>query len=148
MKFVVVIAEMRDSIIAKRPNVVEYFDRRLTAVSSGSAVWFAAVDDAGDVLGWVILNRAAAGRDATIEDLWVVESHRRKGVGAALMEEAERLARAAGEPTLRLGVNPTESQPAARLYERLGYNYEGGAAYLDGVYDGFEDWVVDMLKSL
>ncbi|MEY2468382.1 MAG: Acetyltransferase domain [Actinomycetota bacterium] len=111
-------------------------------------MWVAAVDDSGDVLGWVILNRAKDGRDATIEDLWVVESRRQNGVGAALMEEAERIARAAGERTLRLGVNPTESKPAARLYERLGYSYDGGAAYLDGVYDGFEDWVVDMHKSL
>lgn len=48
----------------------------------------------------------------------VLEQHRGRGIGTALMGEAERLARPVGR--LRLGVG-TDNPEARRLYERLGY---------------------------
>lgn len=48
----------------------------------------------------------------------VLEPHRSRGIGAALMRQAERLAWPVGR--LRLGVG-TDNPDARRLYERLGY---------------------------
>jgi ribosomal protein S18 acetylase RimI-like enzyme len=148
LAIVKVATAMRDSVIAKRPNVADYFDRRMAAISSGAAAWFAAIDGSREVIGWVVLNWASGARDASVEDLWVADAHRRRGIGTALMHELERRARESHEATLWLAVNATENEPAARLYERLGFSYDGGPPYLDGVYDGHEDWVVDMHKTL
>jgi hypothetical protein len=45
-----------------------------------------------------------------------------------------------------LAVNPLLNVRARRLYERLGYRDTGHPAYVDGVSDGVEDWVIDMVK--
>jgi hypothetical protein len=37
---------------------------------------------------------------------------------------------------------------ARALYERLGYVATGENSYLDDVYDGDEDWVIDLEKRL
>jgi ribosomal protein S18 acetylase RimI-like enzyme len=55
-----------------------------------------------------------------ITDLLVVPSHRRQGVGAALVEDALGLARAAGLAEVALFVSG-DNLPALRLYERLGF---------------------------
>jgi hypothetical protein len=45
-------------------------------------------------------------------------------------------------------VNPTENVRAKALYERLGYVPTGERSYVDDVYDGHEDWVIDLEKQL
>lgn len=52
----------------------------------------------------------------------VLEAHRGRGIGTALMAEAERRASPAGR--LRLGVG-LDNPAARRLYERLGYRPTG-----------------------
>ena len=47
-----------------------------------------------------------------------------------------------------LAVNQTENPRAVKFYQRLGYKHDGGEKYLDGIYDGMEDWVIDMEKEL
>lgn len=141
-------ATMRDAVVGVRPNVSEYFDRRLELMSEGCAVWFAAVGHRHEILGWVILSWSADGTDAHVVDLFVREDHRRRGIGTALMIEVERRARSGREQKLWLAVNPTANTDAMRLYEHLGFCHDGGPTYLDGVYDGFEDWVIDMRKAL
>lgn len=57
-----------------------------------------------------------------VRNVGVLESHRGRGIGTALMAEAERLAAPAGR--LRLGVG-LDNPAARRLYERLGYRATG-----------------------
>jgi len=57
---------------------------------------------------------------AYVGDLVVAKSARRRGVGVALLEECERIARRAGEKWLRIGAIAANSD-AARIYERYGF---------------------------
>ena len=68
------------------------------------------------------------GLRAWIEDVVVDESVRGQGVGAALTQEAIRLARAAGARTVDLTSRPSR-QSANRLYERLGFHARDTRAY-------------------
>jgi GNAT superfamily N-acetyltransferase len=55
-----------------------------------------------------------------LQDMFVVPARRGRGIGTALVQEAERRAAARGHRTTSLGVS--EFNPdAQRLYERLGY---------------------------
>lgn len=56
---------------------------------------------------------------AYVGDLAVTMSRRGQGVGRALMEECERIARAAGQKWLRLGVLAA-NQTAREFYSRMG----------------------------
>ena len=67
---------------------------------------------------------------ALIADLVVCESHRGRGLGAALLDAAEQLARDAGAPELRIGVL-TGNDSARRLYARRGF-----ASYLETLSKG------------
>jgi ribosomal protein S18 acetylase RimI-like enzyme len=77
---------------------------------------------AGEIIGMLTLVTfpIPTGLRARIEDVVVDESARGQGVGAALTEEAIRLARAAGARTIDLTSRPSR-QSASRLYERLGF---------------------------
>lgn len=64
------------------------------------------------------------------------------------MHFAEDRARRRGIGRIGLAVNPTENVRARALYERLGYVATGERSYVDDVYDGYEDWVIDLEKEL
>jgi ribosomal protein S18 acetylase RimI-like enzyme len=68
------------------------------------------------------------GLRAWIEDVVVDESARGQGVGAALTEEALRIARAAGVRTVDLTSRP-ERAAANRLYQRLGFAQRTSQVY-------------------
>ncbi|MEU0093112.1 GNAT family N-acetyltransferase [Kribbella sp. NPDC006257] len=68
------------------------------------------------------------GLRAWIEDVVVDESARGQGVGAALTEEALRIARAAGVRTVDLTSRP-ERAAANRLYQRLGFVQRSSQVY-------------------
>jgi GNAT superfamily N-acetyltransferase len=57
-----------------------------------------------------------------VSDLAVLESRRGEGIGRALLEECERLARAAGQKWLRLGVI-AGNHSARRFYQRFGLEH-------------------------
>jgi ribosomal protein S18 acetylase RimI-like enzyme len=58
---------------------------------------------------------------ALIADLFVDDRFRRRGVGAQLLREAERLAVSAGAQEIRVGVLDG-NHSAARLYRRAGFS--------------------------
>ncbi|HWG15265.1 MAG TPA: GNAT family N-acetyltransferase [Streptosporangiaceae bacterium] len=68
------------------------------------------------------------GLRAWIEDVVVDAAARGKGAGAALTQEAVRLAEAAGARTVDLTSRPSR-QAANRLYERLGFELRDTKAY-------------------
>lgn len=73
-------------------------------------------------------------RHARLYSIAIAHAARGRGLGAALLQAAEREARARGCDTMRLEVR-TDNAPAIRLYERRGYRrvaresdfYENGA---------------------
>jgi ribosomal protein S18 acetylase RimI-like enzyme len=83
-----------------------------------------------------------------MEDLHTKESERTKGYATKLIDKCEELAREHGFTKIGLAVNPDSNSYARRLYEKLGYKHDGGKSYLDGIYNGVEDWVIDMEKEL
>lgn len=61
-----------------------------------------------------------------IQDLWVFEGHREKGVGTALIRHLERLAGAKGYKKVGIGVGLyTDYGSAQKLYFHLGYAPDG-----------------------
>lgn len=69
-----------------------------------------------------------SGLRARIEDVVVDESARGQGVGAALTEEAVRMARVAGARTVDLTSRPDRGA-ANRLYQRLGFQLRESQVY-------------------
>jgi ribosomal protein S18 acetylase RimI-like enzyme len=88
----------------------------------GSILLAARIFDGGPIIGVATLSlvRAPTGVHGRLEDVIVDESVRGQGVGAALTEEAIRLAREMGANYLTLTSNPRR-EAANRLYQRLGF---------------------------
>lgn len=89
------------------------------------------------IVGRLSLARDPHPASAHVADLgmMVAATHRRRGIGRALLEAAVGWARMAGVAKLELHVFPW-NEPAIRLYERFGFEREGlrRAHYLrDGV---------------
>jgi len=85
------------------------------------------VADAADlVVGRLSIVRDAHPSSAHVADLglMVAASHRRRGIGRALLAAAEEWARGAGVSKLELHVFP-HNAPAMALYEGFGYEREG-----------------------
>jgi ribosomal protein S18 acetylase RimI-like enzyme len=94
----------------------------------GNRLLVARVD--GDIVGalTLVMFPIPTGRRAWIEDVVVDESARGQGVGAALTQEAVRLARADGARTVDLTSRPSR-EAANRLYERLGFRLRDSKVY-------------------
>jgi len=96
---------------------------RLARLLARSDHRFVVAEGDGQLLGWVHVELSESvdvGSLAVIAGLVVDRAHRRQGVGAALMAEAEAWARQQGCPLMRLRSSATRT-PAHRLYEGLGY---------------------------
>jgi ribosomal-protein-alanine N-acetyltransferase len=83
-------------------------------------------DDAGTVVGRLSLVRDPHPSSSHVADLglMVAASHRRRGIGRALLTAAEKWARGAGVSKLELHVFP-HNEAAIALYEGFGYEREG-----------------------
>lgn len=73
------------------------------------------------LMGYRILTDFVHGRHLYIDDLVTDENLRSKGIGAALLAEAEKIARAEGCAGLRLCTG-VENERGRQFYERLGWN--------------------------
>ncbi|OIP98400.1 hypothetical protein AUK40_01665 [Candidatus Wirthbacteria bacterium CG2_30_54_11] len=139
--------QVRSSTTDVRDDLIS---RRLQLQADGSAEYLVLLVDQR-IVGFIVLKwngNVTHPEYPYMEDLFIQEEHRGAGHGTRLISECERLAKERGASMIGLAVNPHENQRAMLLYASLGYRHDGGQEYLDGVYDGKEDWVVDMAKSL
>jgi RimJ/RimL family protein N-acetyltransferase len=83
-------------------------------------------DDDGTVVARLSIARDPHGASRHVADLglMVAASHRRLGIGRALLEQAVAWAEASGVLKLELHVFPW-NEPAIRLYEEFGFEREG-----------------------
>jgi RimJ/RimL family protein N-acetyltransferase len=83
-------------------------------------------EDGARIVGRLSLSRDPhpASRHVADLGLMVAESHRRRGVGRAMLDEAVLWAQAAGVRKLELHVFPW-NEPALGLYEAFGFEREG-----------------------
>ena len=99
-------------------------------------------DDGGAIVGRLSVARDphSASRHVADLGLMVAASHRRRGIGRALLTQAVEWARDAGVRKLELHVFPW-NEPAIRLYEQFGFEREGlrkehyrrGTEYVDAI---------------
>ena len=99
-------------------------------------------EDDGAIVGRLSVARDphSASRHVADLGLMVAASHRRRGIGAALLEQAATWAREAGVSKLELHVFPW-NEPAIKLYEGFGFEREGlrkahyrrGDEYVDAI---------------
>jgi GNAT superfamily N-acetyltransferase len=104
-------------------------EERLELQDAGSATYLIAWEG-----GEPVSEQGAAARCAELEDLFVCEQKRERGVGRALLAAAEGVARAAGARRLGFGVsvaNPS-NEAARRLYESCGYTDSGLGEFMLG----------------
>ena len=149
------IREARESDIEslnkiKNKEMDELFLGRLQLMKDGKGVYLVAEDD-NQVVGHVLLKLYGTSHlpdSPNIEDLAIRVDKRRQGIGSALLNECEKIAKEKGFNSISIAVNPDLNCPAHVMYEKRGYKAIDNKPYLDGVYDGVEDWVIDMTKEL
>lgn len=108
-------------------EVESYWGGVASAVASGAKRVWAALDDAGMVIGSVQLAlelRSNGRHRAEVQKLMVLHAARGRGVGAALMRRLEEEARAAGRSLLFLDTS-IGAAGAEEFYRKLGYTFVG-----------------------
>jgi RimJ/RimL family protein N-acetyltransferase len=110
-----------------------------------NAAVFVAEDD-GLIVGRLSIARDQHPASAHVADLglMVAASHRRRGIGTALLEAAVRWAKSVGVRKLELHVFPWNSGAIA-LYERFGFEREG---YRRAHYRRSDEYVDAVLMAL
>ncbi|MFQ6014485.1 MAG: GNAT family N-acetyltransferase [Anaerolineae bacterium] len=107
-------------------QVGHLFDRLIREPKLNSKL-FVAKDQEGRYVGHIWLGESVdtytGKRRGFIFDLYVVEEHRKQGIGQSLMARAERIGRQRGYTTIGLMVAP-HNRGAISLYEKLGYRTE------------------------
>ena len=106
------------------PSTADEIVDRLTELDAHPrAVALVAVDDAGEPIGWIQVERTpslAVGNTALIGGLVVDEAHRSGRTGTALLEAGESWAREHGARTMTVSSRIARER-AHRFYEREGY---------------------------
>lgn len=102
------------------------FDAAVKALLAQDDAWLGGAESRGRLIGYCLgfdhVALYANGRVAWVEELMVAETHRRRGIGRALMAEFENWARSRGSKLIGLA-----TRRAAPFYEALGYDVS--AAY-------------------
>ena len=124
---------------------------RLSKMAEGQAFYLVAVE-ADKIIGHAFLKldgKTTQPDFPDIQDVYVHPNFRTLGVATSLLTECERLVMQHGFSRIGLAVGINDyALPARNLYKKLGYISLGTESYVDGVYDGEKDWVIDMAKKL
>lgn len=143
--------EDAERLLDVKPGLTrEVIEQRLNKQAWGRAVWLTAWADE-DMVGYVFLKwqgKLTHPEYPDFEDLVVKPEMRNEGVARKLVDEGEKIARRKGFTKIGMAVNPDENDWVYAWYKRLGYQHDGKPAYVDGVYNGTEDWCIDMEKGL
>ena len=133
-----VLDQVTDEIVAAFERLLPQLSRSAEALDADAlrhlvsaetnTILIARNDDAIVGTLTLVIFSIPTGLRAWIEDVVVDESARGQGVGAALTEEALRIARAAGVRTVDLTSRP-ERAAANRLYQRLGFAQRNSQVY-------------------
>ena len=124
--------------------------QRVREVEEGKAEYLIAQTQ-GHIIGHVFLKfygKPTAPDYPDIEDLYVHPDFRHKGIATELMSSCEKIAQARGFTAIGLAAGIEENDPGRNLYQKMGYVKTGSPSYVDGVYNGVEDWVIDLVKAL
>ena len=106
------------------PKLSEAFLRE--RLKNGESEVFVAEGSEGAIIGFVQLyplfssTSTPPGKFWVVNDLFVADTMRKHGIGRALLERAERLARDSGAVGLTLST-ATDNLRAQRLYEEMGF---------------------------
>jgi len=135
------------------PEEVEVVDRHLPLhrLEQAGGEWLVAWED-GRPVGHAHIDWGVD--PAVLQDVYVAESHRRRGVASKLSKAAEQLVRERGFTRIGLDVD-VDNAPARALYEKLGYRETGtpprhvsGAIMLRGRPFSFDAVLIDLVKEL
>jgi len=93
---------------------------------------------------------------ACLENLFVIEEYRGKGIGSTIVLETEREAARRGFELIGLAVDPKRNPAAHALYLRLGFSdiglppfdASGSWTDADGVTRHYEEWCICMTKPV
>ncbi len=120
------VAAFRDALGRERPTRSE-IARRLERLQADPAVTLGVATEGAVVLGYALQRRHfslwAEGGAAVLEDLFVAESARGRGLGRRLVEHAIGEARSAGCEALSLDTNENNAASTA-IYAALGFTCE------------------------
>lgn len=115
----------------KKPSDIKSAEKFLfNLVSTDDSVVFMYLDKdqaAGFVQLYPTYSSMSMKRAWILNDLYVLESHRGQGIAQALIHQAVDLARSSGASHLSLETAATN--PAVKLYERLGWKLSSFSTY-------------------
>jgi len=136
-----------------KPEEVEQVDRHLPLdrLDQPGGEWLVAWDE-GTPVGHLHLDWRPDPPE--VQNVFVVESHRRRGVAVCLSEAAEKRVRERGYHRIALDVDVDARGPRA-LYEKLGYREKGtpprhvqGTILLRGKPFSYDAVLIDLVKDL
>lgn len=134
-----------------RPDLtVDKIKERLDSQDKKEAE-FLVLEKDGEIVSFVVLKwtgKKTHPEYPDMADLYSKKEERNKGYGTSLIKECERQVKEKGFYKIGLCVNPTLNPVAKSFYENQGYKHDEGKSYVDGVYNGTKDWVIDLKKDL
>lgn len=140
-----------DQILKIKSGIdLETINTRLEKQSQG-LVEFLVVEDDNNLVSFVFLKwqgKATHPQYPDMEDLYTRQQFRGRGYATALIKKCEQLSHQKGFTKIGLAVNPDLNQLALQFYQHLGYQSTNEPSYIDGVYNGVEDWCIDLEKNL
>ena len=124
----------RENGVERAPMRANAPEGVLRAFAQGLRVY--AAEEGGRFVGWIALayipklSRFPGPGYVYVDELWVQEGYRRRGIGAALLKTADDWAEELGAVGVRLYVN-AQNPGAQRMYEQCGFRQDGTAHFME-----------------